>query len=306
MLYSEAAQIKLDIADAIKEVASVSTGTSFTTNIIWYSRVHQDYDTLYRVDVNSAFVTHTLFGVFIKRVKEYELFLEGLNINEGSRVLVAPAQFSAVSIYPQIYDRMEHDGVIYSISKIYPIYVGGVLDIFRVDVKEAQIAAQTEEKREKDDPYYEIDASQEKWDTNTSGANTSIFTTDAAWFKGSRVEPFTIVGSTNDIIKIGIGTFAATTITLASDVYTASAFVASLQVLLDAAFGASAATAFTRDSKVGVQTVAVGSLGTIVIADVADSAYVDLGWRLGTYTGKYQIDLAPNSAYSDGDPLYNL
>jgi hypothetical protein len=314
MINDDLRQIRDYVAESIAEIGVVSVDGEPSRNILWLSRVPQQYDSLYLVNVSPIFATYTMSGLFISRKRSYDVRIEGVNPLEETVVHVDPSQFAAYSIEPSIADRIVHGNTVYNVQKLTKMsasFVGGSFGLtraddallFRVVLTESNFAAQNTEYREKEDPNYTADKSLETFETNTSGVNTPLFTVFPASFKGVRVAPFEIEAGLNDLIKIQPGTFSAAILTIASGAYTSVTMASVLTAMFSVAFGASQIRAFTRDSKVGVETLAVASMATLILANVGQNAYVDFGWRIGTYLGREAIALVTNTFYSDGDPV---
>jgi hypothetical protein len=221
-------QMRDEIEDGLSELGLISIDSGKIPNIQWLQRRHQEYDKVYNVNVSPSFVTYDMYGAVTVRKRPNIITVEGVEPGEMSKVLISPVEFISNSIVPHIADRVIHGGTVYAIvtiSRMALSYTGGVnqddsIDdaslLYSVFLKEANFAAQSQEYRDKADPYFNEDASQPEAHANVSGANTSIFTDYPAEIIGTVVGPYEITPGFNDVIKVSIGTYQNTIVTIST------------------------------------------------------------------------------------------
>jgi len=140
---------------------------------------------------------------------------------------------------------------------------------------------------------------------NVSGVNDDIFENVVATLKGTKVGDWEIVDDLNNLIKVSVGTYENAVITLATGTYATVAMVSQINAQISTVMGTLNLTAFTRDDKVGLETVATGTTASFELVYVTANPYSDFGWVMGVYLGKHQLVLEDSLYYSDGDPLYD-
>ena len=304
MLQAELEELGADIQDAIQDIVLLDGYEQ--TNLVWKSRTHSEYDTVYKQDVNKVFTDYDITVLIVKTVPRDELTNAGIDKTKVAKIYITQYELDRVSLELNEADRCVFQGVTYEVVKIEPLaQLGGKDVIYKVYIQEAAFSAQTEEYREKEDPYFEIDKSQPVDATDTSEVNADKFIDTAAEVIGTVAPPFVIMAADNDKLKLRVNDALEFDVTLAEGSYTADDMVIELQTKFDAAFGSGILTAFkTVTNRVGVRTVLVGVDAEIILKAVTNSAYSDLGWTVTTYTGKHKLNLSDDAAYTDGDPVY--
>ena len=316
MLYDDFTAIRQEIFEAVKEVGLIESGTLSITNLQWLKRLPQEYDRVYNVDVSPIFNTIDMQGCVSTRKRKSDVPIEGLNPNEVGKVLVSPLQFIEAEITPNIADRIIHEGTVYSVSRISRLgcsYTGGVNSeyiadssfLYAIMLKEASFAAQTTEYQDEQEPNFTMDADVAEENANVSGVNDDIFENVVASLKGTKVGDWEIVDDLNNLIKVSVGTYENAVITLATGTYATVAMVSQINAQISTVMGTLNLTAFTRDDKVGLETVATGTTASFELVYVTANPYSDFGWVMGVYLGKHQLVLEDSLYYSDGDPLYD-
>lgn len=318
MNINDFSQIRAEIADAVGELGLISIDGESVSNILWLQRIHQDYDSVYKVNVSPSFSLYTISGAVTLRKRNSNVLIEGLDPDEDGKVLISPTEFIMASIVPNISDRINHDGTIYNVSRITKLALSFMSDsydlindsslLYAITMKEAMFQAQTTEYKDKADPYFNDDTEQVETFANASGANTTIYTDYPAEVKGTVVGSYEISPGFNDIIKVSVGTFNNALITISTgtvdvEYATATAMASYIQSRIVSVMGSNILAAIPRNGKVILQTIAEGTIATMELKNVSANPYVDFGWRIGVYVGRSSIALATSLEYINGDPI---
>ena len=299
MVLQDVLDIELDIIEAFADVGTVDE----VKNILWKRQMPSRYDKLYQEDTTKVFKDYTVYGLVLGRMRKDEIDKAGLKYDDAFKVYVVGKSYRDLAIKPKEADRLTWEGITYEVVKIDPIVFGGINILYGIYTIEAPLAAQTEEYREERDPYFEVDASQESDDTNTTGVNNELFELSPASVLGDFTENFDIMEDETDIIDI---TYEGNTynIQLVPGYNTAAEVVADLQTKIDTNFGAGLIEIFESNKKVGIKTVGIGETFSFTLNSADMSVYDTLGLTLGLYSGGKTLKLEDTGDYDEnGDPI---
>lgn len=301
MVLKDVESIENDITEAFADLGTLD----FEKNIQWFKRKHSAYDVVYDEDILKKYYNPTyLYGLMSGLANKDELTKEGLNYDRASKCYIVGKSYRDAGIVPKEWDRLIHKGIKYDIVSIKPYSYGDISFLYKVYLIESAVASQTEEVREEQDPYFEVDKSQEATETDTTGVNAGIFEDTVANILGDVEGDFDIMLDENDKVKLTVDG-VTDTIQLAEAIHSAVEVVTDMQTKIDATFGSDKLLVYVNGDFVGIKTVAVGVSAVFSIISVTNSVYDTLGWSIGQYSGKHQLSLDyVNDEYDEyGDPL---
>lgn len=170
----EGIDLNRDVDEVFLEV-----GIDKESNIIWMERVYSMPNRTYLVedDFKPIFNNFNLKCLPLGQLREEEILKEGLAGGKFFKFFISAFQFDSVkdNFKPKNADRLKHRGIIYEVEKIKTFQYTERDNYFVIYGKESPIGIQDEIYREKVDPYFEYDASQEITSTNDKFDNSNLF-----------------------------------------------------------------------------------------------------------------------------------
>ncbi len=291
-----------DIEDIVRDIGEEDR----TANTTYLRLKISNYDKTYLEDVSKAFDPFLIPSVDYGDVTASELTELGLDFKKMRKIFIAQKSLDGHGIEsPREQDRIRHRGIIYDILRFKEHPLHGRNYGYVLMLKEAIFTAQDEERREEIDPQFEPDALQAEDDTDTTKVRTDEFEDVPAKVIGTIIELYDIVAGFNDQFSMDIDNLGAQTITLVeADDQTAADIAADMQTKFDTAFGSVVVNITADSGLIIIKTLSVGETNAeIEILDVANDAYMDLGFKSGVTKGnRLPIQFDDGDYDDEGNP----
>jgi hypothetical protein len=303
-------ELTQDIHSAISELGNTGDNQS----ILWKKVIPSNYDKVYNEDVSLAYRDFEVSGVYWSLMDESKLSMIGSKEDKYRKLCIARYSFENAknietteleSIIPKEEDKLVKRGVLFNVTRIRPLELGDKNFVYLVYVEEANLSEQPEKYREKKQPYFEPDSSQDENQTNDTGANDNIYSDKPAKIVGSVIDTYDITPGYNDKFLFSINGSDGVEVTLSSGTDISAEIIADeIQSVADTEIGVGRLIADDNNGYVELYTNTKGEEATLEILDIANNCYVTLGFEVGEVTGEHSMDVVDDGDYDDdGNPI---
>lgn len=282
---SDFLEIRSTIKEALDDVSALyASGEAEKpqppTNMEWRKRVSSAFDKLYNEDTDKEYTPYPVVGYFISPRPEGTITPIGMNMTDGSKILISPEYFTQSGITPEVGDEVLYKGVVYTVVKDredtyvkWAINFGNQPVLWAFRVKESPIYSQSDELIEEHSPYEDVIAD----------ASAPVSPADPAPLVRSLVTkegPFTF--AVDSSWSLSIDTFSYQGVILAG-VYTLEEFTAEFRSQLSA-YDAPVRL-FIENNRMRVSSSDEGIKVTVAVEASPNSINDIVGWKLATYQG---------------------
>lgn len=281
MKKSEGIELTNDVDEALIELGTMDD----TENIVWRERLRSvpDMTYLHEKDFTPVFTDHKMFCLPMGQLTKEEILKEGLAGGLYYKYYVSGKQFEDVreGFIPKNADRIIHRGISFEVEKEKTIQVGEVNILYVVYAKESPLGVQTEDYREKTDPYFEYDASQEVDATNDVVDNSNLFVDYPARVEITGEFPILVWGSDSNFCYKTNDMGEPVVYTITPGTYTMEEFITAFKPVN---------VEIVQDSgKYYLQTTKLGKEVSLAVVVTTDSINDLIGVPVGIYYGREEL-----------------